>query len=364
MTMTADVTTNAFLHLLQGGLWEQAPRTLSPFFLTDEEWDALYLTACRQTVAGLLYQGIERLPEALLPPEGHLLRWAAKADSIERRNRRMDHALHSLIHLFSGRQLTPVVLKGQGIARCYGQPLLRECGDIDLYFPGRTQWDEARRCVEESGIPARLDGDGSLCYSWQGVSVEHHRRLSGLCSPGVQPLLSRLERQEGFPVVAGAAGESSSYRIPSPTLNALLLSVHILKHAMGWGVGMRQLCDLARFYHLHHASVDGGAMQYICRRSGIMRWQGMLHAFLADYLALPAGELPFATPPADALPLLRRVMDDGNFGHSLRHGAGQSSLQRKWHTASRFLGHAGFACRYAGGEAFWTSVKLVIGNLR
>lgn len=50
-------------------------------------------------------------------------------------------------------------------------------------------------------------------------------------------------------------------RIPSPVLNLLLQSLHILKHALGWGIGLRQLCDMARSCYKLHDEVESEEMK-------------------------------------------------------------------------------------------------------
>lgn len=72
----------AFLSLLRAGLWGSASycnlggsNPGSGYFpLTGEEWEIIYLLARRQTVEGLVYDGILRLPVPLLPPSPLLMR--------------------------------------------------------------------------------------------------------------------------------------------------------------------------------------------------------------------------------------------------------------------------------------------------
>ena len=83
-------------------------------------------------MAGIVFRGLHHLPEEYLPADALMIHWVAKADRIERKNRRMDAALRLLLQLLGREGLHPVLLKGQGVAALYEHPLLRECGDIDL----------------------------------------------------------------------------------------------------------------------------------------------------------------------------------------------------------------------------------------
>lgn len=122
----------ALLVLLRSGLWEREPDDLGCFPLSDESWGRLYRLARQQTVTGVVFRGLQHLPDELLPPGPLLLRWAAEVDAIERRNRAVDAAVAELCSKFRANGLEPVLQKGQGVALCYADPALRESGDIDF----------------------------------------------------------------------------------------------------------------------------------------------------------------------------------------------------------------------------------------
>ena len=46
---------------------------------------------------------------------------------------KLNRNISRLVALFREAGIDPVLLKGQGIALNYPEPMLRECGDIDLY---------------------------------------------------------------------------------------------------------------------------------------------------------------------------------------------------------------------------------------
>ena len=139
-----DRVFDALLLLLRAGLWEQLPPhelraeesgrpTLFP--LTADEWAQLYGEACKQTVVGIVWQGVSLLPQEFMPPHATTMRWVAHVDAIERHNATMHKALASLLALYKSRGIEAIVLKGDTVAALYPMPELRQSGDIDLYFP-------------------------------------------------------------------------------------------------------------------------------------------------------------------------------------------------------------------------------------
>lgn len=357
-----DSRTQAFFALLRAGLWG-AEKELEGFQkLAATEWEAVYAMARQQTVRGLMYSGICLLPDELMPAESLLMRWAAAVEGIELRNRHMNKVQANLCRWFENNGLKPIVMKGQGVAQYYEQPFLRECGDIDLYFASAREHSEAYRLLEEKVGRLEKHADGSYSYKVDGVSVEHHTQLVDLTGRRVNILIRSMEDKCGFPQMEIIAGSGATARIPSPTENVILQNAHILKHALGWGVGLRQLCDIARLYDTQHDDINGEVVQEVCRRAGIMEWTALLHSFLTEYMGMPKASLPFATKSMSPEPLLHRILKGGNFGqHRTDMVKGTSGpIRRKVQTACSFAQNAVFACRYAPGEGvrtFWNLLK-------
>lgn len=354
----------ALLVLLRSGLWERDADDLSLFPLREETWEAVFRLSLRQTVTGVVWQGVCRLPDRLLPPERLLLRWLAEADAIERKNRQTNRLLGFLYERFTQSGLTPVLQKGQAVASYYEQPLLRTCGDIDLCFPAKNAFASAVAAAQRLGVSLSTEADDSLHYMYEGICVEHHPRLIDIASPFRHRYLEALERREGFASVCLPGVGERAIRVPSPLLTLLMLNSHILKHVLGRGIGLRQLCDLARACHCLHTTVDVAAWEEALHRLGLWRWSRLLHSFLREFLGLPASCLP---EQGDLLPtdaLLGVILRGGNFGR-YRSGSNPASLpvwRRKMQTARSFASNIRFSCTYAPGEAFWTFAGLLKGQ--
>ena len=292
----SETVRNALLALLRGCLWERRVEPLSLFPLSHTSWEELYRLARQQTVTGVTFRGLYYLPEDMLPPEPLLMRWTAETDAIERRNRKMNRALTSLLSLMAQNGLHPVLQKGQGLAALYTNPFLRECGDIDLFFPGPGEFEAASRCVEKQDIRMVRKADGCLLYSWQGIPVEHHIRLLDLYHPHHR--IKKTKQIWEFRRMPLSAASDLEVTVPAPSLNLLLQYAHILKHALGRGIGLRQLCDLALSCDRWHTAIMPDVLQGVCRQAGLTKWVPLLHAFLTERLRLaPTGFLIRKQPP-------------------------------------------------------------------
>lgn len=356
---------DAYYYLLRAGMWG-IPSGIPLFCsLSAEEWNGILALSKKQTVRGLVFSGVEQLPQEMLPPVETIAALAAWTDSIERRNMEMDRALSGLLSLLRSDGLDPVLVKGQAVASFYPRPLYRECGDIDLYFKDIHEMEKAVGLVVARGADVRTAPDGSRCFRWKGVVVEYHTQLIDLYSPAVKRYISRTIVEKGF-VEQEISDGSLSVLVPAPELNLLMLYAHVLKHAIGKGIGMRQMCDAAMACSHYAGKIDPDGFRKICRRSGMSGWCRVLHSFMTGYLGLPEAKLPFWTPSADASALAAIVLEGGNFGQfsSSSLSADAPVFRRKLKTALSFLKHSRFSLSVAPGETFGVFLSLLAGQTR
>lgn len=324
----------ALLDLIGAGLTGRpASVRLSP-----EEWEDLYQQAKMHTVTGLLYAGLQHLQEGTDIPEDLLMRLVSRIGKVANHGKSMRNLTVALTDYFSGKELHPVVMKGIETAAFYPDPDLRLYGDVDLYF-APEEFDWAADVAARRFGPLRKDPDGSLHFKVDDVDIDIHRDYFGL-----------HVKRELLPVV------------PSPEATLLMLSVHILHHAIASGIGLRQMTDLAAAYQALEGKYDPAKLEEFYRKTGLLKWNRLLSSFIENHLGVKA---PFAdNRPSYAL--LRILFQGGNFGHydPARNKALQKGkFRRKLDTAGRFLRRLPFSLRYSPRETLSTISTLTKGNL-
>lgn len=347
MKLALTRTDKALLTLLRSGLWNRPPDTTELFPLSSEEWKEVFEKSRNHTVTAIVADSLEYLPENQLPSDEVLAGWAVVSDRIERLSATMANVTAGLSEIY--KTLRPVCFKGLECASLYSRPSSRQCGDIDLYF---NDIEASAALARKHGYVPEHKPDGSFTYAVQGIVVEHHPSYIDLCAPRKRKWLKTLDTTPGF-----ETGNGGMLR-PVPALNLLVLHSHVMKHAFGRGVGLRQICDLARAYYSYDGMYDADELREMYRKAGLATWTRMIHAFLADYLGLGKEFLPYPEPHADASEFLERVLLAGNFGRSIP-GRGQGKAR----TIKAFIANALFAARYAPDEYFWQIVQLAGGQL-
>ena len=139
-----------------------------------------------------------------------------------------------------------------------------------------------------------------------------------------------------------------------------MLSSHILKHAAGTGVGLRQCCDMATA--VHSIRVEPETMEHWYHSTDTWRWNKLLYSFLEDHFHLAS---PY--PKANSAPLRHILLKGGNFGHyaaTRNRELQRTPLRRKIGTAFRLLRQLPFSLRYAPQEAIPLLIELTIGNAK
>ena len=304
--------------------------------LDPADWVNVLIEAKRQRVSGLLFTAVKKLPGSISVPDEVLLALMAEADRIQRKSRKIQLAETQVLTLLEKSGLHPVLMKGSRCARFYPDPDLRESGDIDLYLPP-AEFSLSLQILKDVGFDLTDAPDGSIHYTVDRIDIDQHRSYFDL-----------HRHSRALPPV------------PSDEAEILLLATHILKHASGTGVGLRQICDFALAFH--H---DPGLTEHLddCfRKAGLQRWEAALLSFSHIYLGFPPGK---TTVPVRSF--MRIIQEGGDFGH---HATGRFSAleqrdsSRKKDTLRRMLRHLPFALHYAPGEALKNLLDLMWGNLR
>lgn len=363
---------SAFFALLRAGLEKKAPDEkglAAVAALSPESWRALYELSKRQTVSGIIFAGMQYLPDNLLPDNDLLVRLVARVHGIETYNRRLSCAMCSLFDILKGNGLHPVLQKGHAIARFYPEPDLRLSGDIDIFFPDGEK-DAADNILRNRGINPRKRPDGSSDYYWNGIEIEHHDYLLDLQSPFHRKKRREIISRFGFREVTLADGNVTS--VPAPLLELLMVSVHIMKHSFGVGVGMRQLCDYAMACRKLDGEYSKEEYRKVCADLGITKWSEMLDVFTHRYLGVEKGFLPTwyrDKQENDELQILSErllgiIMEGGNFGMYLPD---RTNSKHRWsgklHTLRTFLRRGSFSIRIEPVEAASTFFQLLKGQI-
>lgn len=368
--------TNArFFTLLRAGLWGTTADA-SAFVDGKADWQAIIRLAKQQAVLALTFDGMETLPSELRPSKEWAMKWFSAVVRIEQSHDLLNRELANIVRLYTGKGISSLLLKGQGVATLYIRPEHRQCGDIDLYLG--EGYEKAKQLVLTLDVPLEPESDKHLGFHWNGVEVENHRKIARFYSPSNDKRLKRFfanwltEPQNHYKI------EDVDITIPAPGFNAVYLLIHAFVHLMQEGIGLRQVCDWARLLSVHAKDIDKERFIREIRFLGLEDVACAFGYIVVNYLGLPVNDFPLSLDSqkikADGEFLINDILIGGNFGvhhEEVKNKPQQQSWQRKCYTYSKILSRSRELKRFSPSEARWYPIwrfkhlidKMIHGRL-
>lgn len=330
-----------FLELLRAGMWGREPQIAQNF----EEWGSVVRLAKSQSVLGIVGHVMltdenlaKKIPQELKVRIKQFVMMNVLA------HERIDKTLANVVSVLREGGVESVLLKGQGVARNYPRPELRQCGDIDLYV-GPENAEKAHELL--APIADKIDAKEFISVGKHfhatmkgGVEVEVHRFTE----------TKNVARLSKVYQTASETGTSSNLNVydfhgvlvntPADDFNAYYVFDHLFHHFLTSGVGLRQFCDWMMFLHKRNGKLNQEYLHQLLVDMELLEpWQAM-GCVLVDKLGLPEEEFTLFDRKQEkkAEKILRRVFAEGNFGkeRGVYKNRGRNYLLNKIRS---FVGH-------------------------
>lgn len=307
-----DNYADVFCEVLKAGLWNKVPEVV----LSVAEMRSIWTDSIKQAVSGLVAQSFMNT-KSVHPRTAEMLQ--KRLIGIAATNFRQTHLLADSVKALRAEGMDPVLLKGLGVASFYHQPLLRECGDIDLYV-GRENYRKAFDTLVGS-LPEVQETDFSLKEKHshvvvKGIPVELHQYsdlLPRKYDPAYQDISDKCLSGGFVPM----RFDDVDVLTPEPTFNAFFIFNHLWRHFIAVGVGFRQICDFVMVLHAQKGDIDSGRLYGMLERLDLVKPWRVFGWIAVNMLGLPEEEMPFYDPSIEktAVKVVGMVMKEGNFGH-------------------------------------------------
>ena len=300
-----------FFELIQVSLGNREQLSRQP---SEGEWRLLYALAEKQSLTGVLLDGIENLKSidsAIHIPQAFLLNWIGERLQIEARNKLQNERTKELCCLLQEEGFRCCVLKGQGTALYYEHSEYRQCGDIDIWVKGER--DEILNFARKKGYHiGHIDIKHSDIDFFEDVPVEVHFLPSWMYNPSTNKKLQKFfEEQSERQFCNYDADEGFTHT--TVEFDLVFSIVHIYRHIFSEGIGLRQLMDY--YYILMHSNLEQRKEAFVVLKSmkmskfvgGIMWILRECFSMKEEYRLCPVNE-------RHGKYLLSEILTAGNFG--------------------------------------------------
>lgn len=260
-------------YFLRKGLWKTEEVFPDESLPTQEEWEQLFALAYAQAVTGIVTDGIAQTE--LRPERERWEQWIFHLFGMEQMNREAEHSGEKWLRRLEEAGIQAFIMKGTSVARWYPEPLHRSWGDVDIVV--KKGWEKLEPFLKANGLAYRNENGDLVLEEGERIPVEFHRQWEYTYNPMANARLQRLTRQ---------ADEQDR------EVYLVCLILHLRRHFLTYGIGLKQVCDVAVM--LHAKEIDQRKVARLLKRLQATRFSRLLFGFIAQYIG---GTASFPLPP-------------------------------------------------------------------
>ena len=277
------------------------------------EWGELFEIAKKQTLVGIAFAGIERLPQEQRPPKDILLQWYKMCMLIKKSNAELNRKCVAVSEKFRSEGFENCILKGQGLAQLYPDPYLRTPGDIDIWLDGgdkkaveyvKKYFPECKPTYHHVDFPIATDLDIEIHYrpSWTYNPFTNKR---------LQHFFSSLSHEQFGNYVNTPEG---AFPVPDLAFNRVYVLLHIYRHLFQEGIGLRQMLDYYYVLDKGFTVQERVECEKLLKVLGLKNFVTATMYILKEKFGLENEKLIVRPDARRGEFLLKEIMIAGNFG--------------------------------------------------
>lgn len=278
------------------------------------EWETLLELARQHTLEGVMLDGVERLPREQMPDLDMKLDWIGETMFIEEENKVKNRRTEKIVRLLKKDGFECVVLKGQGLAQLYPNPLRRMSGDIDVWITSHSR-DEVVKYLKGKGFDGRVVYHNVPVHCFKKTEVEVHFTPSWMNSWFENRKLQHWfgMMKDKTEVTTLSTGEQIP--VPCEAFNLVFVLQHIYRHLFGSGIGLRQLMDY--YYVLRQLKDKREKINVVetLRSLNMMKFTSAVMWVLKEVMGLSEEWMLCGPNEKEGRWLLSEILLAGNFGH-------------------------------------------------
>lgn len=300
-------------------------------------WSAFCEFVKKQTLMGIVFDGVQRLKKDVAPPLPLLMSWFGVSQKIGQRNNVLNEATVAIYRKVVAAGYPCCILKGQGNAVLYPNPSARTPGDVDVWVDASREEIRSLAHMLAEGNNGHVD-DESLNHiglTVNGVTVELHSTPGFMASFVYNRRLQTWLRQNvgaqcrNMVALPDGAGEVA---VPTGAFNAVYQLYHLYHHYFYEGVGLRQVVD---YYFVlvkdeERRVKNSIALERELKHLGLWTFAGAMMYVLHRVMGLSEDKMIAPMDSKRGQMLLDDILHGGNFGHyDQRHAWGRDSFDDK-----------------------------------
>lgn len=280
---------------------------------TVEKWGSLYEDTLKQSVAGVAFEGVQKLPKEQWPPQALLFEWIGLCEQIKNQNHTANRRSAQLVKMFADAGFRSCILKGQGNALMYPNSLSRMSGDIDIWVDGtREKINEFVRAKCQKTVEQEHHIEFPI---FKDVEVEVHYKPCSLLSPKANKRFLGWSKEQKTVLMSNEVelpDGAGRICVPTTVFNLIFQMAHIMIHFFIEGIGLRHFID---YYYVLRANTNHTNITNLFKEFGLLRFARGVMWIEKECLGLEDEYLIVEPDEKRGRVILKEMLEGGNFGH-------------------------------------------------
>lgn len=336
-----DSVTDIYFRFIQFslGIYE-GKEFLDGSALKDLDWNTFYEFAKKQTLVGVVFDGIQKLLKDAAPNLELLMRWFVINQKIMQRNNVLNEATVAIYNKVKAFRYSCCILKGQGNAVMYPNPSARIPGDVDVWVnAGRDEIRSLANSLAENAN-GHVDDESfnHIGLTVNGITVELHSTPGFMANFVYNRRLQRWLKQkvdEQCSNMVALPNDAGFVAVPTHSFNIVYQLYHLYHHYFYEGVGLRQVVD---YYFVLVKSEElivknSIALEREFKHLGLWKFAGAMMFVLYKVMGMPKDKMIAPMDAKRGQMLLDDILNGGNFGHYDKHHVLGHNLLRLYRDA-------------------------------
>lgn len=276
------------------------------------DWDIFLAEYGHHTVAPLVYEGLSQYKEKI--PADVYEKIAAVGLQNVYSNLHVIKQHIDLGKLLDNNQIKYCILKGCASAHYYPKPYLRCMGDVDFLI-NKQDIERTTELLLQQGYEKTGNNDHSFheCFKKKGSVLEMHYEISRLPLGEVGDRIRDLIKDIIGSSEMTPVDETGECKIPNWFHHGLIILMHMQRHMMSSGIGLRHLCDWAVYINRLDAC-QREMLKKNLETIGLWRFAQIMSQAVCVYLGVPYEDIYGGLDANLCCDFMEEILNSGNFG--------------------------------------------------
>lgn len=307
-----------FSELLSASIWNRPVKATLFENLNSEIWKEVFTHINAQKVMALIGHSVQSLPKEYQPPKSILYPLLLSMEQTEKLNLNLRNKLVEIASIYKEREIDFILLKGQGNSLAYPRPLHRPPGDLDLFLYQPEYYARSIEWLKGNNIAHGKESKQHTDFDWEGVHIENHHTLTHMPEEKHNQYLKRhINRIVDNNLLRTVDIGSTKIKLLPPTFNSFYLFLHLFKHFMSVGIGIRHLCDWVLLLNHYKEEIDQKEYLELTTKFNLLRPMQEFALVSTTLLNTPKEIFPFEVPNRSRYTdkIIEDIRIGGNFGY-------------------------------------------------